>query len=107
VNLLEKQLSTVYFKDVRFPWVTLYMPCKPHPNFDFQLPVKNSSLVQQTDLKIYQNMVSIVHGDRCVECLHLLLRYCNLFVLGIWRVGTQNLCDVFKLINHSDDTCCS
>jgi hypothetical protein len=24
VNLLEKQLSTVYFKDVRFPWVTLY-----------------------------------------------------------------------------------
>jgi len=26
VNLLEKQLSTVYFKDVRFPWVTLYIP---------------------------------------------------------------------------------
>jgi len=25
VNLLEKQLSTVYFKDVRFPWVTLYI----------------------------------------------------------------------------------
>jgi len=25
VNLLEKQLSTVYFKDVRFPWVTLYL----------------------------------------------------------------------------------
>jgi len=24
VILLEKQLSTVYFKDVRFPWVTLY-----------------------------------------------------------------------------------
>ena len=24
MNLLEKQLSTVYFKDVRFPWVTLY-----------------------------------------------------------------------------------
>ena len=24
VNLLEKQLSTVYFKDVRFPWITLY-----------------------------------------------------------------------------------
>jgi len=24
VNLLEKQLSTVYFKDVSFPWVTLY-----------------------------------------------------------------------------------
>ena len=24
VNLLEKQLTTVYFKDVRFPWVTLY-----------------------------------------------------------------------------------
>jgi len=24
VNLLEKQLSTVYFKDVMFPWVTLY-----------------------------------------------------------------------------------
>jgi len=24
VNLFEKQLSTVYFKDVRFPWVTLY-----------------------------------------------------------------------------------
>ena len=24
VNLLEKQLSTIYFKDVRFPWVTLY-----------------------------------------------------------------------------------
>jgi len=24
VNLLEKQLSTVYFNDVRFPWVTLY-----------------------------------------------------------------------------------
>jgi len=24
VNLLEKQLSTVYFKDVRLPWVTLY-----------------------------------------------------------------------------------
>ena len=27
VNLLEKQLSTVYFKDVRFPWVTLYKDC--------------------------------------------------------------------------------
>jgi len=25
VNLLEKQLSTVYFKDVSFPWVTLYI----------------------------------------------------------------------------------
>jgi len=25
VNLLEKQLSTVYFKYVRFPWVTLYV----------------------------------------------------------------------------------
>jgi len=25
VNLLEKQLSTVHFKDVRFPWVTLYV----------------------------------------------------------------------------------
>jgi hypothetical protein len=25
VNLLEKQLGTVYFKDVRFPWVTLYL----------------------------------------------------------------------------------
>jgi len=24
VNLLEKQLSTVYFKDARFPWVILY-----------------------------------------------------------------------------------
>ena len=24
MNLLEKQLSTVYFKDVRLPWVTLY-----------------------------------------------------------------------------------
>jgi len=24
MNLLEKQLSTIYFKDVRFPWVTLY-----------------------------------------------------------------------------------
>jgi monomeric isocitrate dehydrogenase len=24
VNLFEKQLSTVYFKDVRFPWITLY-----------------------------------------------------------------------------------
>jgi len=24
VNLLEKQLSTVYFKDARLPWVTLY-----------------------------------------------------------------------------------
>jgi len=24
VNLLKKQLSTVYFKDVRFQWVTLY-----------------------------------------------------------------------------------
>jgi len=24
VNLLEQQLNTVYFKDVRFPWVTLY-----------------------------------------------------------------------------------
>ena len=24
VDLLEKQLSTVYFKDVSFPWVTLY-----------------------------------------------------------------------------------
>ena len=24
MNLLEKQLSTVYFKDVRFPWVNLY-----------------------------------------------------------------------------------
>ena len=24
MNLLEKQLSTVYFKDVRFLWVTLY-----------------------------------------------------------------------------------
>jgi len=28
VNLLEKQLSTVYFKDVRFPWVILYTLCK-------------------------------------------------------------------------------
>jgi len=27
VNLLEKQLSTIYFKDVRFSWVTLYMSC--------------------------------------------------------------------------------
>ena len=25
MNLLEKQLSTVYFKDVRFLWVTLYI----------------------------------------------------------------------------------
>ena len=25
MNLLEKQLSTVYFKDVSFPWVTLYL----------------------------------------------------------------------------------
>jgi hypothetical protein len=25
MNLLEKQLGTVYFKDVRFPWVTLYI----------------------------------------------------------------------------------
>jgi hypothetical protein len=25
VNLLEKQLSSVYFNDVRFPWVTLYI----------------------------------------------------------------------------------
>jgi len=24
MNLLEKQLNTVYFKEVRFPWVTLY-----------------------------------------------------------------------------------
>ena len=24
VNLLEKQLGTIYFKDVRFPWATLY-----------------------------------------------------------------------------------
>jgi len=24
MNLLEKQLSTVYFKDVRFLWVILY-----------------------------------------------------------------------------------
>jgi len=24
VNLLEKKLNTVYFKNVRFPWVTLY-----------------------------------------------------------------------------------
>jgi len=83
-----------------------YMPCKPHSNSDFQLPVKNSSLVQQTDLKIDQNMVSVVHDDRCVECMHLLLRCCNLFVLGIWKVGTWNLCDVFKLTNHCDDICC-
>ena len=83
-----------------------YMPWKPHPNFHFQLPVKNSSLVQQTVLKIDQNMVSIVHGDRCVECMHLLLRYCNLFILGIWKVGTRNLCDVYKLRNHCDDICC-
>ena len=25
MNLLEKQLSTVYFKDIRFLWVTLYV----------------------------------------------------------------------------------
>jgi len=25
VNLLEKQLKIIYFKDVRFPWVTLYL----------------------------------------------------------------------------------
>ena len=25
MDLLEKQLSTVYFKDFRFPWVTLYI----------------------------------------------------------------------------------
>ena len=24
MNLLEKQLITVYFKDARFPWITLY-----------------------------------------------------------------------------------
>jgi len=24
VNLLEKQLNNAYFKDVRFPWFTLY-----------------------------------------------------------------------------------
>jgi hypothetical protein len=35
------------------------MPCKPHTYFDFQLPVKNSSLVHQTDLRIHQNMVSV------------------------------------------------
>jgi len=29
VNLLEKRLSTVYFKDVRFPWVILYTFAKP------------------------------------------------------------------------------
>jgi len=28
VNLLEKQLRTVYFKDVSFPWVTLYFTFK-------------------------------------------------------------------------------
>jgi len=27
MNLLEKQLSTVYFKDVSFLWVTLYNIC--------------------------------------------------------------------------------
>jgi hypothetical protein len=80
------------------------MPCKPHTYFDFQLPVKNSSLVHQTDLRIDQNMVSILHGDRCVECIHLLLRYCNLFVLGILNVGTWSLCAVFKLTNHCDLT---
>jgi len=31
VNLLEKQLSIVCLKDVRFPWVTLYMSCVLHP----------------------------------------------------------------------------
>ena len=25
MNLLEKQMSTVYFKDVKFPWITLYI----------------------------------------------------------------------------------
>jgi len=29
VNLLEKQLSTVYFEDVRFAWVTLYFGFSP------------------------------------------------------------------------------
>jgi hypothetical protein len=54
--------------------------------------------MQQTYLRIDQNMVSVVCGDGCVECVHLLLRYCNLFMLGIWKVGTWNLCDVFKQI---------
>ena len=30
VNLLEKQLSTVYFKDVRFPWVTVFYTVHKH-----------------------------------------------------------------------------
>ena len=34
MNLLEKQLSAVYFKDVRFPWITLYKGKTPSLNRD-------------------------------------------------------------------------
>jgi hypothetical protein len=58
--------------------------------------------MHQTDLRIDQNMVSLLHGDECVECMHLLLRYCDLFVLGIQNVET--LCEVFKPTSHCDLT---
>jgi len=42
VNLLEKQLSTVYFKDVSFPWVTLYYNC---PSINATIILKITMLV--------------------------------------------------------------
>jgi len=44
VNLLEKQLSTVYLKDVRFPWVTLYNYACPTEPYMMLPKMKNQSI---------------------------------------------------------------
>ena len=47
MNLLEKQPSTVYFEDVRFPWVTLYIAShwvSLEGNIDISLPPQHTRL---------------------------------------------------------------
>ena len=64
MNLLEKQLSTVYFKDVRFPWFTLYKVCnmKDKDKILLSLYKHNSVVSDEERNKCVDNELGITYG---------------------------------------------
>ena len=63
VNLLEKLLSTVYFKDVRFPWITLYIGRQtffcPILYIDKQFSFALACILRSNFLKLLKHILEI------------------------------------------------
>ena len=96
MNLLEKQLSTVYFKDVRFPWVTLYNITTYHNYFT------NSHAVWKERLVVWT--FRFLHQLRCCQLYKKASAPCSQSVIFILITGSSSKWN-FKTNNLSERHC--